>query len=427
MGAVTATPLEWKPLLDGVLAATATAAIDDIAAALAALPPNPDVSRARWAHNLSSGTAGWALFHAYRANAGPAAASDERDDERAMQLISLALDAAPSAGMDASLYHGITGLAWTVEHLGKHFYDLGDIDPLARVDAHLLAQVDRMRRDQPIELMRGIIGLGVYALERLPRPSAMSLVSAVVKAVEDGVTSTEHGFTWSTAPEHLGPDIAFAPNGYINVGVAHGVTGIVSFLARCIAADVEVARARRLLEGAVEWLLTQRESAPGDRHLFPAFVMPDRVVPPGHWGWCHGELGIACVLEVAGRITETTAWLAAARETALATAAQPIGALGFDDAGLCHGACGAGHLLHRLYRATAEPALAAAARRCFEHGLAMRRPAIGVAGFQEFEPPDRWLDTPGLLAGAAGIGLALVSAVTDQVPGWDAVFLISGP
>src|SRR5262249_55088739 len=101
--------MEWTPLLDGELAAAANDAIDAIAEALAALPLSSD---RRWAHDLSSGTAGWALFHAYR-----------EDDERAMELVSGALDAVPAMQMDASLFHGLTGLAWTVEHLGKHFYD----------------------------------------------------------------------------------------------------------------------------------------------------------------------------------------------------------------------------------------------------------------------------------------------------------------
>lgn len=411
---------EWEALFDGP---AATEAIDAIAASLAALPPVADDSRARWAHNLSSGTAGWALFHAYRASAMP----DRGDDERAMQLISLALDTVPRMRMDSSLYHGLAGLAWTVEHLGKHFYDLGDVDPLVQVDALILSQIDRVRGDEPIELMRGIIGHGVYALERTPRSAAASILSAVVDGIEQTARRTEQGLSWWTSPEQLGPDVAFAPTGYVNVGLAHGAAGIVSFLARCIAMNVEIDRARPLLAGATDWLLAQRRSFDG-RSVFPAFVMPDRAIPPAHFGWCYGDLGIACALELAGRVAEVPAWTAAARETALAAAAHPVGILGFEDAGMCHGACGAGHLFNRLYRSTGEPALADAARRCFEHGLAMRKPGVGIAGFREFDPQsDCGLDTPGLLGGVAGIGLTLLAAVTDHVPAWDAVFLIGGP
>src|SRR5690242_12116005 len=113
-------PMPWTPLLEGELAERATRAIGDIATALAILPIPGDP---RWAHNLSSGTAGWALFHAYRACSTP----DRGDDERAMQLVSLAVDALADARMNASLFHGVAGLAWTVEHVGKHFYDLGDV------------------------------------------------------------------------------------------------------------------------------------------------------------------------------------------------------------------------------------------------------------------------------------------------------------
>jgi len=403
---VTAT-VDWEPVLDGDLAAAATATIDAIARGLATLPLTANHDMARWAHNLSSGTAGWALFHAYRAVSMP----DRGDDERAMQLISRALDAAASMPMDHSLYHGLAGLAWTVEHLGKHFYDLGDVDPLVQVDARILEQIDQVRVAEAIELMRGIIGHGVYALERAPRPAAASILSAVVTALEQTVTRTAQGLAWPTPPERLGSDVSFAPAGYINVGLAHGMTGIASFLARCIAIDTEVERARPLLDGAIDWLLAQRTDGPA---LFPAFVLPDRAIPPPHCGWCYGDLGIACTLELAGRVAERPAWIALAREIALAAAARPTALLGLDDAALCHGACGAGHLFNRLYRFTRDPRLAAAARRCFEHGLAMCKPDLGI-------------DPPGLLDGGAGIGLALLAAVTDQAPAWDAVFLIGDP
>ncbi len=422
---MTATPLPWRPLLDGELAARATRAIDDIATALAMLSPTTDPSLLQWAHNLSSGTAGWALFHAYRAGSWP----DRGDDERAMQLISLALDAVPEARMNVSLYHGVAGVAWMVEHVGKYFYDLGDIDPLVHVDGYLLAQVDRTRLEEPIDLMAGIIGQGVYALERMPRASAAALLSAVVSALEDSATRTEQGVSWFTPPELLGPDVAMAPTGYFNLGLAHGVPGVVSFLARCIAANVEVERSRRLLESATNWLLAQRGSAANHRDAFPGFVMRDRALSPKRSGWCYGDLGIACVLELAARITATPAWATAAREIALAIAAHPIDVLAFDDAGLCHGACGTGHMFNRLFQATGEPALGTAARNCFEHALTMRRDGVGIGGFQAFDPeaPGGWADAHGFLSGAAGIGLTLIAAVTDQVPTWDAVSLIGDP
>jgi hypothetical protein len=61
----------------------------------------------------------------------------------------------------------------------------------------------------------------------------------------------------------------------------------------------------------------------------------------------------------------------------------------------------------------------------------MRRPGKGVAGFSSLtvdeDGSERWLSEPGLLTGAAGVGLALLAAVGKVEPRWDRVLLVSVP
>ena len=38
-----------------------------------------------------------------------------------------------------------------------------------------------------------------------------------------------------------------------------------------------------------------------------------------------------------------------------------------------------------------------------------------------------WLDDPGLLTGATGVGLALLAAATAIEPAWDRILLVSVP
>ncbi len=78
------------------------------------------------------------------------------------------------------------------------------------------------------------------------------------------------------------------------------------------------------------------------------------------------------------------------------------------DAGLCHGAAGLGHLYNRLYQATGEVAFARASHAWLKRTIAMRRPGLGIAGYVHWHPGSgRWRNDPGLLTGAAGVGLAL--------------------
>ena len=58
----------------------------------------------------------------------------------------------------------------------------------------------------------------------------------------------------------------------------------------------------------------------------------------------------------------------------------------------------------------------------------MRRPGSGVGGFQSAaftESGVIWRDDSSFLTGAAGIGLALLAAITPVEPEWDRVLLLS--
>jgi hypothetical protein len=61
----------------------------------------------------------------------------------------------------------------------------------------------------------------------------------------------------------------------------------------------------------------------------------------------------------------------------------------------------------------------------------MRRTGEGVGGFRAQLPDERerlvWIDDPGFLTGAAGIGLALLAAVSPVEPAWDRLLLAALP
>jgi hypothetical protein len=233
-------------------------------------------------------------------------------------------------------------------------------------------------------------------------------------------------------PPHQRKD---CPNGFYNVGLAHGVPGVIALLGQvCATADkrlrVARAKARSLLDDAVVWLLAQQ---PADRtKSFPYWVGPRISATPTRLAWCYGDLGIAVALLRAARCVNERAWEREALMIARRAAERPAEQSGVRDCGLCHGAAGVGHIFNRLFQATGEASFAAAARFWFERTLEMRHPDQGIAGFAAFTPdpehPDShsWTAAPGILEGAAGIGLALLAATTPIEPKWDRMLMLSG-
>lgn len=425
----------WRPILSGDRARRAWEAVEAIAADLrpiAGRPPTEDEAVAvwpgRWA-TLAGGQAGLALFFAYLDLARPDQGYDDISFaalEQAIELMSQEPEARPR------LYAGFPGVAWTMEHLQGQVSEEAeeDDDPGADVAEALQEYLGAPALpDENYDLISGIVGLGVYALERLPRPGGRECLEEVVAHLARLAERNEAGTTWLTPHARLTPQVKDRyPEGNYNLGVAHGVPGIVGFLGEALGAGCDV---RALLSGVVRWLLEQKLPPNASHSLFSYTVAP-RVEPqPARLAWCYGDLGIATALFGAARHAGEPTWEAEALGIARASAARPVGSCGVVDAGLCHGSGGLGHLFNRIYQASGDEAVREAALAWFDWTLDYRKPGEGVGGFLAWDADDQnemgFLPTPGFLTGGAGVGLALLAGLTSIEPSWDRILLASIP
>jgi lantibiotic modifying enzyme len=374
--------------------------------------------------SLAHGRAGLAILYTYLARGTRA----DGAAEAAGEFLDEAAEALADVTMPPSLYSGFTGVAWAAAHVRRGVKN-GDDDAHAEIDAALREYLERSPWTDDFDLVSGLVGIGVYAIERLPRRSARALLTRVVDRLGDTAERTTAGITWLTRPELLPPRQREAcPRGFYNLGVAHGVPGVIALLGGASAAGVRPGTTRRLLAGAVGWLRAHR--VPGRAaSMFPHWTGAG--VPSGRTrsAWCYGDPGIAAALLAAARGARSASLRREALAIARRAAARPPGESGIRDAGLCHGAAGLGHLFNRMHQATRDPKLAAAARFWFARTLEMRRPGHGVGGFAAYSPRadggEGWENDPGLLTGAAGIALALLAAATPVEPAWDRMLLAS--
>ncbi|MEJ7598985.1 MAG: lanthionine synthetase C family protein [Kofleriaceae bacterium] len=374
-----------------------------------------------------------ALLYEYadRANSSDAhAAAATRIFERAVAGL-------PNLGAAPTLYGGFTGVAWLASHLTEP--EPGGEDPNAELDATLCTMLSRPGW-AAYDLIGGLVGVGVYFLERLEVPGAQAIAAQSLARIVDRLTelATFHGAgtTWFTpAAQLVEPERSLAPNGLYNLGVAHGVPGIVGLLGEIVGVGVGVgvggSRARQLLQQSVAWLLAQPPADPVSRFAPWIAVGVEGRRGGSRLGWCYGDLGVAAVLlRVARRVGEP-AWEREAIAMARTQATRRDASTMVTDAGLCHGTAGIAHLFNRLYQATGDTDLADAARYWLERTLELREPGAGIAGYRSLGRNEtgetRWEAAPGFLTGAAGIGLSLLAATTDIAPDWDRVLLVSVP
>lgn len=394
----------WRPILDGELAAEAKQTIRDIAQALArgeGAPPK-----------LTDSTLFWAYI---------ASAIEEDWVQRAYDDTCEALLAKVEAGFgnDVSLFHGASGAGFVMAHVAEP--DTVDT-ALAMID-HAIAERLALPWVGPYDLIDGLVGIGVYLLERVQHSTAARAgLARVVHHLALAAEIDAVGATWRTPPAHVSDEHrAACPEGYYDCGIAHGVPGVVAFLGRMAARHDETARS--LADLGYDWLLA-RALPPGGRGRYPSWIAPGAAPFPTRTAWCYGDPGVAIALWHAahplGRPVDISV------ELARASAARAVDLGTVRDAGLCHGAAGLAHIYNRCYQASGDDTFAEAARMWFVRALAMRRPE-GVGGFLAWLREGVWEPSTTLLEGAAGIGLALLAAIEPVEPAWDRMLLCDLP
>lgn len=421
----------WQPILTGDLAERARQTIDAIAADLRRVALEASRSAAStWSRrgpSLAGGDAGLACFFTYLDAARPG----EDLGDVALELLERAIEETGAVQSPPSLYGGFSGVAWALEHLrGRVFEDEeGSEDPGEEVAESIVEYLGHTPWRMDYDLISGLVGFGVYALERGSRRGGPECLARVMARLSETAIRVPEGITWHTPPHLVGPvNLERYPEGNFNVGVAHGVPGVIGFLGEACAAGVE--EARPLLDGAVSWLLRQKLPE-GAGSVFPYSVAPGVEPGPTRLAWCYGDLGIALSLLLAARAVGQEEWEREALEIGRVCAARTFESSGAVDAGVCHGMAGNAHLFNRLAQATGDPRFAEAARSWFLRALDQRRRGEGLGGYVMYVMGESqelaWQEDPGFLTGSAGLGLTLLGATTPVEPEWDRILLVSVP
>lgn len=385
----------WPPILWDRAAERAWCAIDAIAGRLA------DAPEPEGRGSLATGDAGIALFFAYLHRARPARGFDEL----ARRRLDRAVDWLRAEPVAAHLHSGAAGVAWVLAHVAEDVsFDIDAGDGLAEIDALVERQVD-LPRGQALDFVGGLAGLAFYALARWPRPAARRTLAACVAQLESAAEPAGRGCCWPVRSLAEGSPPSY-PEGSVDLGVAHGLGGLLAVLAQIGAHDSVPERARRLAEGAVDFLRAQRRD--GALSAFPDVLVPGRPARAARAAWCYGDPGLAAAWHTAALALGRDDWQRESAALACRAARRPPATAGVQDASLCHGAAGLGLAFQRLSRASADGDLARAAAAWYERAL--------------HAPPAQ---DPSLLTGSAGIGLGLLAAVSRIEPAWDSLLLLS--
>ncbi|MGE0078156.1 MAG: lanthionine synthetase C family protein [Bacteroidales bacterium] len=321
---------------------------------------------------------------------------------------------------------GIAGAAWSIIHLSEN--DFLDVDcdiVLNGIDDYLGNQMNYYIANNKYDYLHGAIGIGLYFLKRfettkndkLKAKYLVYLVQLLSYLKETSIVDKQSdGLKWESLSGVKNDNLVY------NLGLAHGIPSILYFLNRLALNGIEVNKSNTLLWKGINYL--QYSKLEGNEiSLYPSIISDNAKTSHSRLAWCYGDLGIGSVFS---QLKITSVNEDARKIFLLSVKRTNLDENNVVDAGICHGAMGIAHIFNRQYQASDNVELKNAALYWLHKGIEMAVHVDGCAGFLKWDNTNKeWVKELCLLNGISGIGLVLISMISDIDPAWDECLLLS--
>lgn len=384
-----------------------------------ALQLAPDVTNSV-NYTLLSGLPGITLFYAYLSRLFP----EKNYSNQMMEALERCGQALSTEALPPTMSIGVAGIAFVFQHLRN----IGLLDKeedlnLSELDAFISDAVDYDNSIKNWDPLHGMIGSGIYFLERNLETGETSYLEKIVDYLASMRTNHGKYRLWITTG-HKG----YSDDNY-NFGMAHGMPGIISFLALVHQRGIKREKIEELITQSLPYLLENHypdESICGFPTAIDVISKKDVAKwPNSRLGWCYGDLCIAFTLLHAGKALQKEEWHQQGIQVALKTTLRNLENSDCVDSGICHGSVGLAHQYLRLFHATGINQFLEAAQKWVaiteQHFYKPEKFETGYfsASYDATKTKETLTDQHGLLEGAAGVGLTYISFLTDLKPDWD--------
>lgn len=356
--------------------------------------------------------------------------------------------------MPASLFGGLAGLCFALHQAskGRSRYERF----IAALTEHLLERVeknyliplrDHLNHGKPspmylYDLIQGIAGVGVYSLNCLFDPSLLHLSEEIARTLIGLTRDIQVQGKWvpgwlvPSSYQHLEQDRHRYPLGNFNLGLSHGVTGILAFLSVSLLRGISVEGQKEAIEKIATWLQSYRKEDQGTLFWPPLITFEEEVTAAknryssfsGRDAWCYGTPGIARTLFLAGEALKNNSLKAFALDSFCSIFKRTREQWWLPGPTCCHGIAGLLLLTLQMANDTQEKSLK-------EQVVLLHQLLMGFYssehpfGFKDYSPCSNKgyieLDHIGLLEGSTGVLLTLLSVANrSSTSWWHAPFLV---
>lgn len=324
-------------------------------------------------------------------------------------------------GIDTHTFcNGLSGILYLLEYLKENqFIELDIRESQEVLDNYLIYKTNTDMQNMYYDFMHGALGSGFYFLKARTNPDFLeNIVNFLDQTAEKDIMN--HVYKW-ISPLGLNGEVGY------NISMAHGISGIIVFLARYLVYNPKNEKASELIEGAVNYVLSQKIEFQAHGSNFPSYsidyLKSERLM--SRLAWCYGDLGIATSLWQAGKVQNNQEWKNIAIDVLSdSIPRRTFHETGVIDAGICHGSTGIAMIYNRMYIETELEEFSITADYWMEQTLNYSWFEDGFAGYKSFVEKG-WVNNDSLLEGITGIGLMMISWLSKEKQTWDELFLLS--
>jgi hypothetical protein len=286
--------------------------------------------------------------------------------------------------------------------------------------------------------IQGICGIGRYLLENLSIPHfyevTQNIVQVLVKLSLPLKINRKNIPGWYSPPNDPfnANNESLSPKGHFNLGLAHGITGILAFLAISFARGIQVKGQEEAMRRMINWIREKSFSENNTIH-WPCNVSWEEEIEKksstnlsSRDAWCYGVPGIARTLFLAGKVLKDNELKSFASRAFRGVFCRSQNEWGLPGPMLCHGIAGLLLITREMAKEQECEDLTCKVQELEQILFTFYNPDF-LFGFKEIEPCKNGgtaqINKAGFLGGATGVLLTLLDQ-SEHVSQWHLPFLM---
>lgn len=329
--------------------------------------------------------------------------------------------------MDGSLAFGVTGISFalqiSLDLLNQK--EENDIELFDQLNLMICNSMEKSINIKDYDLLRGATGHVLYLMNY--SSNYIYIEKYIDSLYNDAVWIENNMCYWIFYSFNNSKEKLEYRDDIINLGLAHGIAGIISVLSDLYKKDFKQEKCSILINGAINYLKSVEIF--DQKSQFCGIVYKnEKQQNSSRLGWCYGDSSLGLAILKAGIYLENENWIDYGNKICLKSSERTIENSDLDEHGICHGYLGTMHIYNRLFMTTKNAIYLNRKEYWYNAGMNNRDFKIDNLGFYQADlESDGSLNkytTSGLLQGLSGIYLCIASYKEIKYP-WDKIFLLN--